>query len=325
MIHELGHYLTARIFDVAITEFSIGMGPKIFSKVSPETGIRYSLRALPIGGFVNLVGEKEESDDERALPTKPIWQRIIIMSAGSVSNLLVGFILAFCMVLSAPALGGNTVAQFDENAASAECGLAENDRIVRVGKAATYTSDQVVYEIGRSGSSPGDITVVRDGKRVVLNDVKFGTVVEEGIAFGQIDFKVFAVDKNVGNVIKHSFFRSTLMVKMIWQSIGDLLTGRYGVEQLSGPVGVTEAISTAAKTGSTNFLYLCALIAVNLGVFNLLPIPALDGSHIVFLLIEWVYGKPVPTKYENAVHLIGMAALLTLMLYVTLQDIGRLF
>ena len=301
------------------------MGPAVYSRISRKTEIKYSIRALPFGGYVNLAGEKEASDDERALQKKPIWQRVIIMAAGSVSNLLLGVILVFCMVISSAALASNTVAVFDENAVSRDYGLEENDKIIAVGKASTPTASHVAYEIGRNGYEPLDITVVRGGEKILLKDVRFGTTTEEGAVFGQMDFLFYPEAKTPAAVLRHTFTRSGLMVKMIWQSFGDLLTGRYGVEQLSGPVGVTEAISTAAKSGTPDLLYLCSLIAINLGIFNLLPIPALDGSHIVFLLIEWAHGKPVPQKYENAVHLVGMAALLTLMMIVTMRDIGRLF
>lgn len=324
-LHEFGHYLFARIFKVAITEFSIGMGPKLFSRVSKKTEIRYSVRLLPIGGYVAMVGEDEESENVNALCNKPVWQRIIVTFAGSFFNLLSGIILVLLVVVNMSALPTNQIDMFTENAVSSEYGLMEGDKITAINGESTPTGRNVAYEIGHSGVEPVDVTVIRNGEEKVISGVNFGQMTEDGVAFGLMDFYVEPEAKSFGNVVRHTFYNSVLTVKMIWESLIDLVTGKYGMEAVSGPVGVTTAIGDAAKQGAGSLLYICAVIAVNLGIFNLLPLPALDGGRIFFMLIELVRGKPVSRKYEGLVHFAGIVILLTFMLIITFKDILGLF
>lgn len=300
------------------------MGPKLLSRVSKKTGIRYSLRLLPIGGFVSMAGEDEESSSPDALCNKPVWQRMIICAAGSVFNIITGVILVFAVILISPAIGSNEIAEFSENAVSCNYGLAVGDRVVAIGGDATPTLRNIVYEIGHQGSKPTDVTVIRDGKRLTVEDVKFGEEVSDGITFGAMDFRVERDEKNFINIIKHTFHTSVLTVKMIWESLLDLITGRYGLNALSGPVGVTTTVGNAAKQGIGSLLYLASVLAMNLGVFNLLPIPALDGGRLFFQLIELVCRKPVPAKYEGMIHFAGIVLLMLLMVFVTYQDIIKL-
>lgn len=326
LIHELGHFLTARAFGVAIKEFSIGMGPKILSKTSKKSGIAFSLRLFPIGGFVAMVGEDEESDDENALNNKPVWQRMVITAAGATMNLLLGIILMAVVVTMSPAIGGTTVLRFtEENALSEQSGLKIGDEIVEVDGAKVHIASELAYEIMRNGTEPLDLKVRRDGELLVLKDVKFPTMVSDGIEFGMTDFVVLAIEKNVGNVIKQSFFRSVSTVKMIWQSLIDLVTGRYGLDQMSGPIGVTTAVSEAASASVIDFFYLVVVITMNLGIFNLLPLPALDGGRLLFQLIELIRRKPIKPELEGYVHFAGILLLMLLMIVVSLNDIIKLF
>ncbi|MBR4882156.1 MAG: site-2 protease family protein [Clostridia bacterium] len=324
MLHELGHYLFARLFRVEIREFAVGMGPKVFSRVSKKTGIRYSFRLLPIGGFVSMVGEDEESDHPDALCNKPVWQRMIICAAGSVFNIITGVILIFAVILTSPAIGSTVVGEFTENAVSCNYGLTVGDKIVKIGDDKTPTWRNVVYEIGHIGADPVDVTVIREGERLVLSDVNFGEEVSEGVTFGVIDFRVEREEKNAVNILRHTFHASTLTVKMIWESLLDLVTGRYGFEAVSGPVGVTTTIGEAAKQGIGSLMYLSAVLAMNLGVFNLLPLPALDGGRLFFQLIELIRRKPVPPKYEGMIHFAGIVLLMALMVVITYKDIVKL-
>ncbi len=324
LVHELGHYLTARKFNVAIKEFAVGMGPKLISKKSNKTGIVYSLRALPIGGFVAMVGEDEESDDENALNKKPVWQRIIITAAGSVMNILTGVVIMTFIVSFSPALAGTTVAQFTEDNISANSGLMIGDEIIVVDGDRVRIANELSYEIMHDATKPIDIMVRRDGEILVLEDVTFPTITEQGVVFGLPDFKVAIEEKNVMNILKHTRLRSASTVKMIWESIIDLIGGRYGMEAVSGPVGVATAVSDAAKTSASSFFYLVVVIAMNLGVFNLLPIPALDGGRLVFQIIELIRRKPVKPEVEGYIHFVGIALLLLLMLVVTFKDIFKL-
>ena len=324
LIHELGHFISARAFGVTVYEFAIGMGPKILKWTSKKTSIRYSVRLLPFGGFVSMAGEDEENAAAGSLRLKPVWQRIIISAAGAAMNIVMGFILMFVMVISMPNLGSTTVSQFEENAVSQSYGLAAGDIVTKVGGTSVYTSSELMYEIMQRGTAPLDITVKRGGETVVLRGVEFPTVVNEGIEFGDADFYVLPEVRSFGSVAKHTFRQSLLSIKMIWQSLFDLISGKYGINHVSGPVGVTQAIGDAASAGSISLIYMCTMISVNLGVFNLLPLPALDGGRIVFLLIELIRGKPVKAEYEGYVHFAGIVILMIFMVFVTYKDILKL-
>jgi regulator of sigma E protease len=326
IVHELGHYLSARFFKVSIREFAIGMGPRLLTHRSKKTGIDYALRLFPFGGFVSMVGEDEESDDPGALNKKPIWQRFIILASGSLMNLLLGIIVMCMLVAATPSLGSTTILRFaEEGAMSDMSGLQVGDKILKIGDTRVHTSYEVIYEVMRNGIEPLDITVKRDGETVVVEDVIFPTLVEEGVTFGEVDFVVAAEPKTPFAVIRHSFYQSTATVKLIWESLFDFMTGRYGVDQISGPVGVTNAIGEAAKAGAYNLLYLCVLISMNLGIFNLLPLPALDGGRLVFLIMEKIRGKPIKPEYEGYVHFAGIVLLMLAMVFITYKDIMKLF
>ena len=325
LIHELGHFFWARRFGVTVIEFSIGMGPKLISKVSEKTGTRWSLRLFPVGGFVSMAGEEEDSDDPDSLDRKPVWQRGMIMAAGAAMNLLLGVILMCAVSATAESLGSTRIYGFtSEDAKTYLSGLRTDDRIISVGRARVHTATELVYEIMYGGTKPLDITVERDGETIVIEDVEFPTFTEAGLTFGNVDFFVWPEEKNFVNVVKQSWFNSMSSMKMIWTSIIDLMRGKYGLDDMSGPVGVTTAISEAADEGAYDLLYLCAVITLNLGIFNLLPFPALDGGQIFFLIIELIRRKPVPRKIQGYINMAGLALLLLLMVVVTFKDILKL-
>ncbi len=325
LLHELGHYLFARRFGVDIEEFSIGMGPKIFSKVSKKTGILYSLRLLPIGGYVAMNGEDSDSESENAFGNKKVWQRIVITAAGGVINVIVGIILMTAFVISSPVLAGTTVGEFSEGASSPYYGLELGDEIIKVNGTRVYTSQELVYEIMHDGIRPVDLTVIRNGEKITVENVEFGTSDIEGVSLGTPDFKVYRVEKSFANVMKHSFGYSTLAIRQVWESLFDLVSGRYGLNEVSGPVGTTQVIGQAAKRGPIYVVYLAALISVNLGIINLMPIPALDGGRIVFLIIEAIRRKKLPSSVEARIHQVGIMLLMLLMLVVTCKDVINLF
>ena len=324
-IHEFGHYTAARIFKVTIKEFAIGMGPKLFSRVSKKTDIRYSVRALPIGGYVSMVGEDEESDEPGAMCAKPVWQRIIITAAGAAMNLCVGFLVMAILVTFSSALGGTVVADFFEDATSSSYGLMVDDRIVKIGDTRVHTATDLVYTIMHDAQGPVDVTVVRDGKTVVLQDVQFPTFTEQGHVWGERDFYVYALKKTPLVVAHQAFWQSANTVQMIWDSLYDLVFGEYTVEDLSGPVGVTQAITEAAAAGSYNFGFIFVFISVNLGIFNLLPLPALDGGRLFFQIIELIFRRPINRNLEGLIHFAGILLLMLMMVFVTFQDLSRLF
>lgn len=322
-IHEFGHFITARMCGVAVKEFAIGMGPTLFSWKSKKYDTKYGLRLLPIGGFVSMVGEDEESDDARAFCNKKIPQRMLIVVAGAVMNLVLGFLLMTIIVFSQGALPSNKIAAFDENAISQEH-LMVGDEVIKVGHARVHTGEELVYEVMNKGYEPIDLTVIRDGKKILLEDVRFGTFSESGAVFGSYDFKVNVDTRNFGTLIKHTFFRSVSTVKMVYDSLFGLISGRFGIEAVSGPVGVVEVVGDAAKMGWENLIYIVAVLTINLGVFNMLPFPALDGGRFLFLIIEAIRRKPINRNVESYINFAGIVILFAFMIFVTCKDILKL-
>ena len=327
-IHELGHFMTARLFGVKIYEFAIGMGPKIFSRRSKKTDTLYSLRALPIGGYVSMAGEDDDCDDEDSFRKKKVWQRIIITSAGSLSNLFLGFLVMLIVVMSVQ-IGTTRVSGFASGAKSAESGLMAEDQILEINDSKVHVFYDLNYKISRYGVSPVDVLVLRNGEKVLLEDVVFPTMISQGVVFGARDFYVYEANKNIGTILKNTFYQSVVMVRMVYDSLYDLITGKYGVEQMSGPVGITGVITDAAEeavqTKDGSYLWtLFVVLAMNLGCMNLLPFPALDGGRIVFLAYEGVFRRPISPKVESYIHAGGMILLLLLMILITFKDIFTL-
>ena len=322
-IHEFGHFITARMCGVAVKEFAIGMGPTVFSWQSKKHDTKYGLRLLPIGGFVSMVGEDEESDDRRAFCNKNIPQRMLIVVAGAVMNLILGFLLVMVLVFSQGPLASNVIAAFDENAVSQQK-LQVGDEVVKVEGAFVHTGEELVYEVMNKGYRPIDLTVIRDGEKIVVEDVQFGTFSESGATFGEYDFKVMSEARTFGNLIKHTFFRSLSTVKMVYDSLIGLFSGRFGMEAVSGPVGVVEVVGDAAKMGWQNLLYIVAVLTINLGVFNMLPCPALDGGRFLFLIIEGIRRKPLNKNIESYINFAGIVILFAFMILVTFKDVLKL-
>ena len=322
-IHELGHFLFAKKFGVAITEFSLGMGPKLFSKTGKD-GIIYSIRAFPIGGFVSMVGETDESDNPNAFNKKPAYQRFIITIAGAVMNLLLGLIVMFILTTTNSVFGTTKIGEFSKDATSNQALMLE-DEIIKVGNTRVHTSSELSYEIMRKGYEPISITVIRDGNKITLDNVVFPQISSDGIVFGSIDFLVYGEDRTFSTIIKNSYYSSKSTIKMIWDSLYDLITGRYGMEQVSGPIGVTGAITNAAKTSTYSLFYLVVVISMNLGIFNLLPIPALDGGSLLLIIIEMIIRRPIPQKIDYGIKAIGFLLLMGFAILVTFKDIIFLF
>ncbi len=325
-IHEFGHYIFARIFKVTITEFSIGMGPKLVWYDSKKTGIRYCISAIPFGGYVAMVGEDGDSDDPNALNKKPAWQRLIIIVAGATINIIAG-ILATVILASIVNIGGTTVAAFPETGfevSSEDSGLMVGDEIIKVDGKKVSILDQLSYEIMRKGYEPVDITVIRDGVEKTFR-VEFPVAEEQGQTFGVMDFQVKRIEKNFFKVIGYSISKSALTVRMCWESIFDLITGRYTLAAVSGPVGISEVIGEAAHQGPTSLLSIVALISINLGVMNLLPIPALDGGRMVLILVEMVTKKKLPPNVEATINAVSLIVLLGLSVIIMIKDVIGLF
>lgn len=327
-LHELGHFTFAKIFKVKVNEFAMGMGPAILKK--KFKGTQYALRLFPIGGFVSMEGEDEDSEDENAFGKKKCWQRMIIVAAGATVNILLGFILIVIMQSNTERIGTNVVAKFDDPTLTSSHGLQVGDKIVKVNGRSVWTDLDLTYIMMSDKDGVMDITVKRNGEKVFIKDAKFEmTTYEDGTEAIQFDMYILGVDTNFFNVLKYSALETVSTIKIVYNSLFDLITGQYSFRDLAGPIGTVDYIAEAATTAveETNYsyiLFIMALITVNVGVFNLLPLPALDGGRLFFMLIELIRRKPINPKYEGFVHAAGMILLIGFMIAVSASDIYKL-
>ena len=332
-LHELGHFTTAKLVGIQVNEFSLGMGPQLLSFLKGST--RYSLRLLPIGGFVAMEGEDGEEPDEEALLPLPndiprgksfqqvsVGRRAIVIAAGAVMNLILGFVLLVILVCGQDVITSRTVAEFrGENAQ--QTGLAVGDTILAINGRRCLIANDVVYEMVRSQDATANFTVLRNGEKLELENVTFATPQQDGEGM-MIDFTVQPVKKTVGTVLQEAANWTVSYARLVMMSLADLISGRVAITELSGPVGIVQVINDAVSYGVTQVLNIMAFITINLGIFNLLPLPALDGGKLVLLVVEKLRGKPLPAKYEGMINMVGFAALLLLLLFITFNDIGRL-
>lgn len=369
MVHELGHFIAAKCMGVKVNEFAIGMGPKLFKFGKKET--QYTLRLFPIGGYCAMEGEdsagggevklnpddasSEELEvpdnppkpDPRAFNQKKVWRRMIIILAGPVMNLVLGFVLligyyGFCILPDADGrvqFSSTTIHSLEEDTPGYRTGLRPGDTILKVDGKTVFTDRDLAMLLQNDEDGVFDMQVRRevDGKpqKVRLEGVTFEIVTEEnGSRYLNYDFYVKGIPQTFTSTIVQSAKMECTVSVMIWRTLGGMLTGQYGLNDLSGPVGTVDAIGDvvvdAAKQehwqiGLGNILMLVVLISVNVGLFNLLPVPALDGGRLLFLLIELVFRKPVPPKYEGMIHAIGLLLLFGLIILVTFSDILKLF
>ncbi len=371
-IHEFGHFMVAKLCGVQVNEFSIGMGPVLCKRV--RKGTQYSIRALPVGGFVALEGEEspeskqaEEnlsvvSDDsspsrgakadagkpdlpplsgEVAEPTgsdgevspsgiplneAPVWQRALIMLAGAGMNFVLGFVvMAILITAQSEPITSKVLYQVEENALCGQTGLQAGDKILAVNGRRCFVANDILYELMRTEDYTADFTVLRDGKKVELPGVQFDTWQDDkGETHMSLGFTVYGIKKTPLNVLKEAGNSVLYYGRIIFASLSDLLRGRESINDLSGPVGIVTAIGQAASYGWQDLLELLVLITVNLGIFNLLPFPALDGGKVVFLLIEGVTGHAVPEKIQSGLTVAAFALLFGLMIFATYNDILRL-
>ena len=322
IIHEFGHFIAAKLLGVKVNEFAVGFGPKLFSKQGKET--KYSVNLIPLGGYCAMEGEDEDSGDNRAFCNKKPWRRFIIIAMGAIFNLILGLVIVAITLAPQEAFNSTVVAEFKENAVSSESGLMVNDKITEVEGRKIFSTYDLSYAFTNVKDGKIDITVIRDGRRVELKDVAFNSSEEDGISYLEVDFYVYGIKKTVGSYIEQTFATAASYCAVVWRSLIDIIGGKYGISAVSGPVGVTAAIGSAAKVSLANLLPIMAIITINLGLFNLLPIPALDGGRLLFILIEMIFRKPVPQKYEAAVHAAGFAVLIAFMLFITAKDIWSL-
>lgn len=335
LVHEFGHFIFAKIFGIHVYEFSIGMGPKIFGKKRKNKNdeTEYCIRAIPIGGFVSLAGEEVDDDSnvpkEKKLFAKKPWQRFLVMFFGAGNNFIFAMLILFLIgcIWGAPDMKA-TFISVEEGYPADIAGLEAGDVVTKLnGKKVSTSDDLAIYMQLADKSKPINIEVSRDGKRYefVVNAVKDKTDDDKenyviGVTMGSSEIK-----RGLGAAIEYMFVKTGALFKQMFITIQGLFTGGIGVGQLSGPVGIYSIVGAQRSAGFENVLYLVALLSINVGVINLLPLPAFDGGRILFLIIEKIKGSPVNSKTENLIHSIGFILLMLLMLYITFNDILRLF
>ncbi len=328
-IHEFGHFSFAKLFKVKVNEFALGMGPKIISRKKGETA--YSLRLLPIGGFVSMEGEDEDSQDERAFNKKPPYQRFIIVAAGAILNLILGVIVVGICLSCSDLVGTRVVHSFFPDATSEASGLQAGDEIIEINNTPVYSYKGIAFNLVRDTDNKINMVVRRDGEKVELKGVIFQQFEYEGRQYISQDFILVGEEPTISNVLKNAFLDSASIVQMVRLSVVDIFTGKYGMKDISGPIGTISAIAQstaepeAFKDKILTALNFLSMITINVGVFNLLPLPALDGGRLFFIFIEMIRRKPIPADKEGKVHTVGLVLLLILMAVITVSDIIKQF
>ncbi|MDE6413404.1 MAG: site-2 protease family protein, partial [Eubacterium sp.] len=312
----------AKLMKIKVNEFAIGMGPKIFSFKKKET--QYSLRLFPIGGFCAMEGEDEESEVEGSFSSKKVGARIFVVVAGALMNLLLGFVIVLCIVCSQNLVGTTTIAKFADDAVSPSYGLQVGDEIKNIDGMRIYTSTDVNTGFSRSSDGKVEMIVNRDGKDVKLN-ISFDMEEYEGHKYINMDFWLLGKEKTFTSVLSNTAGSFVSFTRMVFLSVHDILVGKYGLSDLSGPVGAVSIVSDAVKASLGSMLRIMAILTINIGLFNLFPIPALDGWRFFVLLAEGITKKKLPAKWEYIINGVGLALLLLLMFFVTFSDIKRLF
>ena len=331
-IHEFGHFMMAKLTGVYVYEFAIGMGPKLWSKKGKET--EYTLRAIPIGGFCMMAGEDLEDDDLKKVPknkrlqSKKPWQRFLIMFFGAGNNFIFAILLLFAIGLI---WGGSSmepvVTSVLKNSAAANSGIEAGDRILEInGHSISTTDDISLYLAVADPEEASDIKVEKENDRVKTYSIQpkkkkvdGQTTYQYGIGMQQ------EVQHGFLAAIQFTYKKIISIFKQMAVTVGYLFTGGISISQLSGPVGIFSIVGDQSSAGIMNIIYLVAFLSINVGFINLLPIPAFDGGHILFIIIEKIKGSPVNPETENKIHTIGLFLLMLLMVVITFNDILRLF
>ena len=332
LVHEFGHFILAKLNGVYVYEFAIGMGPKLWSKQGKET--EYTIRAIPIGGFCMMAGEDVEDDDLKKIPkdkrlqAKKPWQRFLIMFFGAGNNFIFAILLLFLIGLI---WGGSSmepiVTSVLKNSAASTSGIEAGDVILEInGHSISTTDDISLYLAVADPEEASDIKIEKEDGSVETYSVQpkkkkvdGETTYQYGIGMEQ------EVEHGIFSAIRWTFKKTGSIFKQMGVTVYYLFTGGIGLSQLSGPVGIFSIVGDQASTGIMNILYLVAFLSINVGFINLLPLPAFDGGHILFIIIEKIKGSPVKPETENMIHTIGLFLLMLLMVVITFNDILRLF
>lgn len=335
LIHELGHFLFAKMNKIAVVEFSIGMGPRLLHFKKGET--TYSIKLLPLGGSCMMLGEDEENPDERAFQNKSIPARMSVIAAGPIFN----FILAFLLSLVLVGMSGYDITyikEVTEGSPAYEAGMRSGDKLLKInGEKVSMYQEYILYKLMKPDDKMNQVEFSRTDPQTGNQEIQTVSVTPQyseeskkyliGILIAPENKKA----ANAGDLVKHGYMEMEYDVKLTVKSLGMLFTGKASVNDLSGPVGIVVMIDDSVKAGLTvsvvaalmNVISMCILLSANLGVMNLLPIPALDGGRLLFLIIEAIRGKRMDPEKEGLVNMISMAALMALMIFVVFNDISR--
>lgn len=340
-VHELGHFLFAKLFKVKVLKFSLGFGPKLFGKTVGDT--EYVVSAFPLGGYVKMVGQGSDEfdvpdeDQHRAFSYKPVWQRFLIVLAGPVFNLLLPVVLFFSVFffMGIPEGVDNTrIGVVTEGSAAEEAGLLAGDEIVAINGNETTGWMDILTNVKQSGGAQVTLSIMRHGApleirvtpRVESAKNVFGEEVEKRFMIGIMkDDQVVYTEAGFVEALKNGFMQTWMYVYLTFMSFVKLFQQVIPASELGGPILIAKMAGEQMQAGWVNLIYFMGLLSVNLGILNLLPIPVLDGGHLVFLTYESITRKPMSEKIQIVSQQIGMALLGTLMIFVFYNDIARLF
>ena len=331
LVHELGHFMFAKMFGIYVYEFAIGMGPKLFGWTSKNKETVYSIRAIPIGGFCSLAGEEVDDDEkipkDRKLQAKPAWQRFLVMFFGAGNNFILAFIILLVVAFGWGAVTSEPIiSELISGNPAEKAGLEVGDYILKINGHKIKTADDIaIYLQVENKEKPITFSIKRDGEK---KDIQVKPIKEEvdGSDIYRVGIKsVGKTERGIIPSIKFAFEKMGSLFRQMVITLKGLFTGGLSVNQLSGPVGIYNIVGTQASAGFENVLYLIALLSINVGFINLLPFPAFDGGRIIFLIIEKIKGSPIKPETENKIHTIGFILLLALMIYITFNDVLKLF
>lgn len=334
IVHELGHFLAAKALGVKVNEFSVCMGPAIFQKTVGET--TYSLRCIPLGGYCAMEGEDELSDNPRAFTQAKWWKRLIILVAGAFMNFVAGFLIVVIIFSSAAYFNNGTIGSFLPNSSVEENGLRVGDTFYTIDGERIFFNTDIAMFLDRNLTGTADVVVIRDGEKLEFPEFKVERreYTEDGeteLLYGFVsgyDEATFSVK------LRNSWYACRNFSRMVRMGLSDLITGRAGLKDMGGVVTIVHTMSESGKEaestaeGIGNVFYFAAFIAINLAIMNMLPIPALDGGRVFFLLVtallEAILGRRIDPKYEGYIHAGGMVLLLLFMVFITFHDVWML-
>ncbi len=326
-IHEFGHFIVAKLTGVGVNEFALGMGPKLISRKKGET--LYSLRLIPIGGFCAMEGEDEDTGSENCFSRKKPYIRLMILAAGAFMNILLGFVLTLAMLIPQESFVAPKVENVVPSGAAEQAGLLPGDEILRANGRRIHVMDDLSWEIANNTEDAYSLhlTVKNGGEKRIVSIVP-------DTADGKTSYGIIlkTEQNNVLKSVKNATYKTIFYSRVIVDSFVNMLRGKVSLSQMSGPIGIVSEIGTAVEEtrsqgweGFQNLMFLTILLTINLGVFNLIPLPALDGGRILFVFIEMIRRKPVPVDKEAVVHFIGFAILIAFSIFIAFKDVVRIW